>query len=57
MNIQEENSARYFLVQSEREQTLVKGFSCEVKHALRLKLKNYRIESTVLTEISTDTVY
>ena len=27
MNIQEENSARYFRVQSEREQTLVNGFS------------------------------
>ena len=27
MNIQEENSARYFRVQSEYEQTLVNGFS------------------------------
>ena len=27
MNIQEENSALYFRVQSEREQTLVNGFS------------------------------
>ena len=27
MNIQEENSAHYFQVQSEREQTLVIGFS------------------------------
>ena len=34
MNIQEENSAHYFRVQSEREQTLVKGLDLERVHVI-----------------------
>ena len=52
MNIQEENSARYFRVQSEREQTLAmskKPFALFLKYPPRLK-KNF-LEDSLLSTI------